>query len=172
MYLLFSFLFRYIVLVHKVLWPFIDIYCTYLFHSWLMYVFSFTYPFMCCFFSPFIYMFLINCMQSINFCLTQRCLDKFCLKCFGNTGCQSLLVINSLLAKIFKILWYDRFYCIQQVNMSKVIYDFSHMLICLLWFYHRLPNGEIVRTYVFHMLESYVTILCNWLILWQNTLYL
>ena len=29
-----------------------------------------------------------------------------------------------------------------------------------------------VRTYVFHMLRTYVMILCNWLILWQNTLYL
>ena len=29
-----------------------------------------------------------------------------------------------------------------------------------------------VRTYVFHMLRTYVLILCNWLILWQNTLYL
>ena len=38
------------------------------------------------------------------FCFTQRCLDGFCLKCFKNTGCQSLLAINSLLAKFFKIL--------------------------------------------------------------------
>ena len=29
-----------------------------------------------------------------------------------------------------------------------------------------------VRTYVFHMLRTYVMILCNWLILWQNALYL
>ena len=29
-----------------------------------------------------------------------------------------------------------------------------------------------VRTYVFHMLGTYVTILCNWLILWQNAFYL
>ena len=29
-----------------------------------------------------------------------------------------------------------------------------------------------VKTYVFHMLGTYVTILCNWLILQQNTLYL
>ena len=36
------------------------------------------------------------------FCFTQRCLDEFCLKCFRNTGCQSLLAINSLLAKFFK----------------------------------------------------------------------
>ena len=46
------------------------------------------------------------------FCFTERCLDEFCLKCFGNTGCQSLLAINSLLAKFFKSLYQDRFYCI------------------------------------------------------------
>ena len=32
--------------------------------------------------------------------------------------------------------------------------------------------NNIVRTYVFHMLRTYVMILCNWLILWRNTLYL
>ena len=31
---------------------------------------------------------------------------------------------------------------------------------------------ETVRTYVIHLLGTYVTILCNWLILWQNALYL
>ena len=31
---------------------------------------------------------------------------------------------------------------------------------------------ESVRTYVIHLLGIYVTILCNWLILWQNALYL
>ena len=45
-----------------------------------------------------------SCMQSIYFCFTQRCLDKFCLKCFRNTGCQSLFAINSLLVKFFKSL--------------------------------------------------------------------
>ena len=38
------------------------------------------------------------------FCFTQRCLDVFSLKCFRNIGYQSLLVINSLLAKLFKSL--------------------------------------------------------------------
>jgi len=38
------------------------------------------------------------------FCFTQRCLDEFCLKCFRNTSYQSLLAINSLLAKNFKSL--------------------------------------------------------------------
>ena len=79
------------------------------------------------------------------FCFTQRCLDEFCLKYFRNTDCQSLLAINSLLAKFFKSLCYDRFYYIQQVNMSLVIYDFSHIFICLLWFCHGLPNGRLSR---------------------------
>ena len=56
--------------------------------------------------------------------------------------------------------------------MSWVIYDFSHMFICLLWFCHGLPKGEIVRTYVVHVLRTYVMILYNWLIIWQNALYL
>ena len=41
------------------------------------------------------------------FCFTLRCHDEFCLKCFRNTGCQSLLAISSLLAKFFKSLCYD-----------------------------------------------------------------
>ena len=58
------------------------------------------------------------------------------------------------------------------MSMSWVIYDISHMFICLLRFCHGLPKGEIVRTYVFHMLKTYVTNLCNLLILWPNALYL
>ena len=41
---------------------------------------------------------------NLYFCFTLRCRDEFCLKCFRNSGCQSLLVINSLLAKFFKNL--------------------------------------------------------------------
>ena len=52
------------------------------------------------------------------FYFTLRCLDEFCLKCFRNTGCQSLLAINSFLAKFFKSLCYDRFYCIKKVSIS------------------------------------------------------
>ena len=40
----------------------------------------------------------------LYFCFTLRCLDEFCLKCFRSTGCQSLIAINSLLAKFFKSL--------------------------------------------------------------------
>ena len=38
------------------------------------------------------------------FYFTLRCRDEFCLKCFRNTGCQSLLTMNSLLVKFFKSL--------------------------------------------------------------------
>ena len=83
----------------------IDIYYTYFLYM-LMYV-SFTYPYMCCFV---FFFFLSLCTYFLYlyaiyyFCFTQRCLDEFCLKCFRNIGCQSLLAINSLLAKIFKSL--------------------------------------------------------------------
>ena len=43
----------------------------------LMYVFSFTYPFMCCFFSLFIHMLLINCMQSIIYVSHKDALMSF-----------------------------------------------------------------------------------------------
>ena len=56
--------------------------------------------------------------------------------------------------------------------MSWVLYDFSHMFICLLWFCHGLPKEEIIRTYVFHLLRTYVILLYNWLIFRQNALYL
>ena len=105
----------------------IHIHCTYFLYM-LMYV-SFTYPYMCCFFSLFIHILLITCMQSIiSVSHKDALMSFFFLKCFRNTGCQSLLAINSLLAKFFKSLCEDRFYCIQQVNMSWVIYDFSHIL--------------------------------------------
>ena len=32
-----------------------------------------------------------------------------------------------------------------------MLYDFSHIFICFLWFCHELPKGEIVRTYVDHV---------------------
>ena len=130
MYLLFSFFLRYIVLVHEVLWLFIDIHCTYFLFYIVDVCFSFTYPSHVLFLLS-LYTYASYYLYAIYyFCFTQRCLDEFCLKCFRNTSCQSLLAINSLFAKFFKSLCYNRFYCIQQVNMSWVIYDFSHMFIC------------------------------------------
>ena len=93
-----------LILVYEVLWPFIDIHCTYFFSYIDDVCFSFTYPFMCCLFSFFIHMLLIYLYAILLFCFTQSCLDEFCLKCFRITGCQRLLAINSFLAKFFKSL--------------------------------------------------------------------
>ena len=69
-----------------------DIHCTYS----SLYVdvcvsFSFTYPLHVLF------------LFSLYFYFTQKCLDEFCLKCFRNTGCQSLLV------KVYKWIWVECF---------------------------------------------------------------
>ena len=67
----------------------------------LMYV-SFTYPLHVLFLFS-LYAHASYYLYAIYyFCFTQRCLNEFCLKCFRNTGCQSLLAINSLLAKFFR----------------------------------------------------------------------
>ena len=42
-----------------------------------------------------------------------------------------------------------------------MIDDFSYMFICLLWFCHGLPKGEIVRTYVNHVRNIYHLELAN-----------
>ena len=60
----------------------------------------FTYLSMCCFFSLFIHMFLMYAI--FYFCFTLRYLDEFCLKCFKNTGCQSLSCHELSSCKVFQ----------------------------------------------------------------------
>ena len=87
--------------------------------SYILLIYVFLSPTLSCvvsFLSFYTYFLLFVC--NLLFCFTQRCLDEFSLKCFRNISCQSLLAINSLLAKFFESLCQDRFYCIQQVNMS------------------------------------------------------
>ena len=44
------------------------------------------------------------CLNAIYyFCFTLRCINEFCLKCFRNTGCQSLLAINSFLQNFSRV---------------------------------------------------------------------
>ena len=71
LYLFFFLLFRYKMGLVTI----INIHCTYFLYM-LMYV-SFTYPYMCCFFSFFMYILLIICMQSII-----SVLHKDTLMCF------------------------------------------------------------------------------------------
>ena len=96
----FSLLFRYIVLVHRSC-DYFDIHCTYILYI-LMYVFHL----------PLHVLFLFSIYAHVSYYLytiyyfyfTPRCLNEFCLRCFKNTGCQSLLAINSLHIKFFKSL--------------------------------------------------------------------
>ena len=108
-----SFYFRYIMSCTLVLWPF-DILCNYI---WLLYILMYVIHLSLHELFPFsLYTHVSYLLYAIYyFCFTLRCRDDFCLKCFRNTSCQSLLVINSLLTKFFKSLCYDRFYCIQRV---------------------------------------------------------
>ena len=144
-FLFFSFWLRY-PLVH---WS-----CDYLFKTYIVYIYIyiydicfFTYLSMCCFFSLFIHMFLYVC--NLYFYFTLRCLDKFCLKCFRKIGCKNLSCHELSSCKVFQefVLGLDLF-CIPTSD-----YEFNDLrllsrFICLLWFCHGSPKGELVRTYV------------------------
>ena len=72
---IFFFYLRYIYSCTVGLVTIIDIHCTYFLYM-LMYV-SFTYPYMCCFFSFFIHMVLITCMQCIIYVSHKNALMSF-----------------------------------------------------------------------------------------------
>ena len=81
--------------------------------------------------------------------------------CYKLSSCKNFLEF---------VLRYILLYLTNEYELSD-LWLFSY-LIWLLWFCHWLLKGEIVRIYVIHLLGTYVTILCNWVILWQNTFYL
>ena len=96
----FSFYFRYII--SCILWScdHFDIHCTYI-PFILMYVFLFTYPYHVLFLL-FLYTHVSYILCAIYyFCFTLRCHDEFCLKCFRNTGSQSLSCHKFSSCKVF-----------------------------------------------------------------------
>ena len=108
----------------------------YIYIYWGCY-YSFTYLFMCCFFSHFMHMLLINCMQFLIFLFHIKMSWWVLFKVFQKYRLsKSFLPWTLFLQSFSRVCVRIRFYCIQQVNMSWVIYDFSHMFICLLWFCH------------------------------------
>ena len=90
------------------------------------------------------------------FYFTLRCHDEFCLKCFKNTGCQSLLAINFLLEKFFKGLCYDRFYCIQQVWVEWFMTSLICSFVCY-GFVTDCQRGRLLG-HMWIMLRTYVNI--------------
>ena len=109
LYLFFSFQFRYIIFCTLVLWPLSDSTpCTYVdiyIYIYIEVVITFFYLSLHVLFLFSLYAHASYIMYAIlYFCFTLRCFNEFCLKCFRNTGCQSLLVTNSLPVKFFKSL--------------------------------------------------------------------
>ena len=88
-----------LVLVLWVLWPLLTYIILIFFICWCM---SSSPTFTCVVSFLSLYTCFLFLYTIYYFWFTLRCIDEFCLKCFRNTGCQSLLAINSLLAKFFK----------------------------------------------------------------------
>ena len=100
--LFFSFIFKYIILLYT---GFVTIYLWHTLYLFLIYI----YDDICCFspLSPCVvyFLFLYTClfMYAIHyFCFTLKCHDEFCLKCFINTGYQSLSFHELSSCKIFQ----------------------------------------------------------------------
>ena len=127
-----------------VLWPFLYIHCTFLdINMMMMYVYSS--PISTCVVSfPFLYtcFFLYAVFISVSHMMPWWVL----FKCFRKTGCESLSCHELSSCKVFQefMLRLDLF-----CNPTSG-YEFSDLrplswFICLLWFCHGLPKGEIVR---------------------------
>ena len=54
------------------------------------------------------------------FYFTQKCLNEFCLKCFRNTGCQSLLAINSFLQNFSRVYVMIDFIVLNEYELSNL----------------------------------------------------
>ena len=127
-------MFTYMVLIFD-----IYIYIYMMMMMMMMYVF-FTYLFMCCFFSLFMHMLLIYCMQSFIFLFHTKMPWWVLFKVFQKYRLsKSFLPWTLFLQSFSRVCVRIRFYCIQQVIISLVIYE--SYFICLLWFCHELPKG-------------------------------
>ena len=83
-------------------------------------------------------------------------------KCFKKTGCESLSCCKIFSCKVFQEFVVGiNLLVIQQVVMSLVIQNFSHDYLFCCGFVTDFQRGD-----------CWGHILCNWLILWQNALYL
>ena len=132
-------------------------------------VIIFTYLSMCCFFSLFIHMFLIFIVCNLLFLFHTKMPWRVLFKCFRKTGYESLLCHELSSCKVFQefmlgldFIVFNKWLWVQWFITSLILHLF-------LWFCHGLPNGKIVRTYM-ELVRTYVIV--NWLILWQNALYL
>ena len=127
-----------------VLWPFIYyIHCTLFFIYRMMYVLL--HLSLHLLFLFFLYTNISLCMHSL-FLFHTWGLDEFLFKCFRKTGCESLPCHELSSCKVFQefMLGLDLF-CGSTSGYELSDIRLLSWLFVLLWFYHGLPNGEIVR---------------------------
>ena len=151
------FLFRYIIFYTSFLWPFSDSkHCIYPWHIYLMMLLShFTYLSMYCFLSLLIHMFLIDCMQSFILFHTKM-LWWVLFKMFQKDRLSKSIMPWTLFLQSFsRVCVKIRFYCIQQVNISCVIYDFSHISFVCCGFVTNCQMGRLLG-HMWNMLWTYV----------------
>ena len=95
------------------------------------------------------------------------------------------LVINNYHSRYYMQMLEEYYKCKRchvKVHVLSLIFFPPKQVFFSLWFYneellqyerlHLHLSKILVRTYVIQLLGTYVTILYNWLILWQNVLYL
>ena len=145
-----------------VLWPFIDIHYT-------LFSYIYIYIYDVCFSSPIstcvvLFLSLYTCLfiYAILIFVSHMMPWWVLFKCFRKTGYESLPCSELSSCKVFQEFMLG----LDLLCISTNDYDFSDLkllswYICLLWFCHELPKGRLLGTY-----------LCNWLIFWQNPLYL
>ena len=109
--------------------------------------YHFTYLSMCCFFSLFIHIFLIVC--NLLFLFHTKIPWWVLFKVFQKYRLSKSIMPWTLFLQSFSRV-YDRiwFYCTQQVIMSLVIYEFSHISFVCCGFVTDYQRREIVRTLV------------------------
>ena len=100
--------------------------------------------------------FLFNVCNLLYFCFTLRCRDEFCLKCFRNTGCQSLFCHELSLGNFFQefVLGLDF------IVFNKWVW-FKWFMTSLIWsfvccgFVTNCQKGRLLG-YIWIMLRTYV----------------
>ena len=152
-----------------VLWLFIyDIHCIYFIYIYMM-MYVILHPSLHVLFLFSLYTHVSLCLQS-SFLFYTKMPWWVLFKVFQKDKLwKSIMPWTLFLQSFSRVCVRVRFSC-----NSTSVYEFSDLrllswFICLLWFCHGFPKGEIVRTYV-----RIVRDICYvyWLILWQNTLYL
>ena len=104
-------------------------------------------------------LFLFSLYTSVSLCTKSLflfhtwCLDEFFFKCFRKIGCESLSYRELSSWTLFLQSFSRVVVGIDLLCNTTSGYELSDLwllsyFICLLWFCHGLPNGEIVSTYV------------------------